>query len=233
MFGAEARGLSLLDRSHSLKVPSVVHHADAGDFQFLLMEYIEGRRRIDTYWERFGLGLAALHKNSSIVFGLDHDNYIGSLPQRNNPSASWIEFFTQERLNSQLQKAIEGGRFDYSVVNKFERLFSKLPALLPEEPPSLLHGDLWRGNIMTTSEGKPCIIDPAVYFGHREVDLAMTQLFGGFDSLFLESYNRTFPLTPGYEERVDIFNLYPLLVHVNLFGGGYRSQVVSILDRFV
>jgi fructosamine-3-kinase len=108
-----------------------------------------------------------------------------------------------------------------------------LKDLLPTEKPSLLHGDLWSGNVMINDRGEPCLIDPAVYFGNREVDLAMTRLFGGFDNSFLESYQQSFPLLPGYAERFDIYNLYPLLVHVNLFGGGYLSQVLAILKRFV
>ena len=119
------------------------------------------------------------------------------------------------------------------ISKKFKVLFGKLQTILPDERPSLLHGDLWAGNIMTTSDGQPCLIDPAVYFGHREVDLAMTQLFGGFDAAFFESYGEVYPLLPGYEERLDLYNLYPLLVHVNLFGGGYGRQVISVLNKFV
>ncbi|MEX2234975.1 MAG: fructosamine kinase family protein [Cyclobacteriaceae bacterium] len=233
MFAAEARGLALLRESNSLMVPEVIYAGNSGSFQFLLLEYVDGGRRGRNYWKNLGLGLADLHKNIFNEFGLDFDNYIGSLPQVNERSSSWVEFLIERRLRIQLKKARDAGRIDSGLIKKFDVLFSKLPLLLPEEHPSLLHGDLWGGNVMTTSKGEPCLIDPAVYFGHREVDLAMTQLFGGFDSTFLENYEEVYPLLPGWQERFDLYNLYPLLVHVNLFGGGYKSQVVSILNRFV
>lgn len=116
---------------------------------------------------------------------------------------------------------------------KFEALFLKLPALLPEEKPSLLHGDLWSGNLITDEKGEPCLIDPAVYYGNRETDLAMTKLFDGFDSEFYHCYNECFPLQKGFERRANLYNLYPLLVHVNLFGGSYKQSVENILDDFL
>ena len=121
---------------------------------------------------------------------------------------------------------------DKSMHNKFNSLFGLLPSIFPQEPPALLHGDLWNGNYMISGDGKPAIIDPAVYYGHREMDLGMTMLFGGFDTRFYNSYNATYPMEQGWELRLDICNLYPLLVHVNLFGGGYINQVKSILDKF-
>lgn len=233
MFEAEAKGLSLLRRSSPLVAPEVLLSGQAESYQFLLMEYIDEGRRASSYWRDLGVGLAALHNARSKEFGLDHDNYIGSLPQHNKPSGSWVEFFVEQRLRVQLQIALDKGAFDESSSRKFEELFDRIPALIPTEPPSLLHGDLWGGNIMTSSQGRPCIIDPAVYYGHREVDLAMTQLFGGFDDSFLDSYREAYPLAPGYEERVVLYNLYPLLVHVNLFGGGYAAQVMHALKRFL
>lgn len=233
MFAVEAKGLDLLRRANCIRVPEVVHVGEAEGFQFLLMEYIESSRRALSFWQNFGAGLARLHRHSSPRFGLDHDNYIGSLPQRNELAPSWVDFFVQHRLNVQLKIARENNRIEPATVGKFEMLFKRLPSLLPAEAPALLHGDLWSGNLMTDASGQPCLIDPAVYYGHREADLAMTQLFGGFADLFLQSYNDEFPLEAGYEKRVDIFNLYPLLVHVNLFGGAYLSQVMSVLDRFV
>jgi len=233
MFAAEAKGLSLLRKSNALEIPEVIYTGNAGSFQFLLLEYIEEGKRDRNYWKNMGEGLAVLHRTSANEFGLDHDNYIGSLSQKNRKSTFWVEFFVEQRLKVQLKIARDANRIDHGLSKQFDALFSKLPSLLPEEPPSLLHGDLWGGNIMVTSAGQPCLIDPAVYYGHREADLAMTQLFGGFDSSFLESYQEFYPLHVGYEDRFELYNLYPLLVHVNLFGGGYRRQVVSIVERFV
>ena len=233
MFAAEARGLALLADANTRLVPRVIDTGPAERFQFLLLEYISPGRKAADYWEKFGLRLALLHKRSSDHFGLDHNNYIGSLPQLNRERTSWTEFFIHERLLPQLHMARDAGRMDHTLIKKFDALFNRLPSLLSEEQPSLLHGDLWSGNLMTASAGGPCLIDPAVYYGNREVDLAMTQLFGGFDPSYLESYDEVFPLTAGYAERLDLHNLYPLLVHLNLFGAGYRGQIDSIVRRFV
>lgn len=233
MFRAEAEGLTLLRSRTSLVVPGVTHVGVAGEWQFLLMEFIEEGDRGGEYWSGFGSGLAGVHRFESRPFGLEHDNYIGILKQSNTQSLSWIEFFVEQRLRPQLKLAVDEGKAGSVIVNRFEALFTRLSVLLPEEKPSLLHGDLWGGNQITTSDGRPCLIDPAVYYGNREVDLAMTQLFGGFDVSYLYSYNEVHPLLPGFQERVPIYNLYPLLVHVNLFGGGYLSQVKSVLEKFV
>lgn len=233
MFEAEARGLSLLGSPNVLEVPKVIHARETERYQFLMLEYIEASGRAKHYWQHFGSGLALLHKQSSPYFGLDHDNYIGSLPQRNKPSSSWVEFFAEERLGFQVHIGRDAGKIDQRLEKKFEALYKTLPSLLPDEAPALVHGDLWGGNLMTSAYGEPCLIDPAVYYGNREVDLAMTQLFGGFDQTFFKAYDEVYPLIPGYEQRIDLYNLYPLLVHLNLFGGGYGSQVASIVNRFV
>jgi protein-ribulosamine 3-kinase len=233
MLALEVRGLNLLQSKQTIRIPSVIDSGEEDGFQFLLMRFIEQGRRSAHYWENFGSQLASLHSNSFNVYGLDHDNYIGSLHQANHTNASWTDFFIHNRLQAQLDLAASRTRVPSSVQKKFEKLFLKLPSLLPNEKPSLLHGDLWSGNILIDESGEPCLIDPATYYGHREVDLSMTQLFGGFDNQYFKAYQETWPLMPGFEERFDLYNLYPLLVHVNLFGPSYLGQVDSILNRFV
>ncbi|MFZ1692867.1 MAG: fructosamine kinase family protein, partial [Flavobacteriales bacterium] len=161
------------------------------------------------------------------------DNYIGSLKQVNTPAADWPSFFIHQRLEPQLRMARDAKRVEAGMAFRFERLFAKLDQLITVEPPALLHGDLWSGNFICDANAQPVLIDPAVYYGHREMDIAMTKLFGGFDSGFYAAYNDAWPMERGWEERMDLCNLYPLLVHVNLFGGGYAAQVEAALRRFV
>jgi fructosamine-3-kinase len=173
-----------------------------------------------------------LHKNYGASFGLDHNNYIGSLKQQNNRKANWVEFFIEERLSVQLKLACDYGRIDHALLKKFESLSVKASSIIPPEKPSLLHGDLWSGNIIADENGQPCVIDPAVYYGHREAEIAFTKLFGGFDPEFYHAYQEQFPLPDGFAKRVDLYNLYPLLVHANLFGGSYLKQAISILNLY-
>jgi fructosamine-3-kinase len=233
MFLAESKGLALLRSADAIHIPRVIHAGTAGQFQYLVLEFIGNGPLAQDYWAKFGSGLAAIHKNTSLHFGLDHNNYVGSLLQYNDRHSSWPDFFILQRLQPQIQIAFDDKKIDNSVLKKFERFYSRLPSLLTEEVPALLHGDLWSGNLLVDANGAPCLIDPAVYFGHREADLAMTQLFGGIDRSFLTSYDEIFPFVSGYPERFDIYNLYPLLVHLNLFGGGYESQVTAIVQRFL
>lgn len=229
MFQAEANGLKLLDSAKAIRIPKVVGTSVAGSFQFFLLEFIEGGRPTTKYWQQLGSGLARLHKVTSEVAGLDHPNYIGSLPQVNAQEKSWVEFFIHNRLEAQLKLLSPS---DIALFENFESLFKKLPELLVEEPHSLLHGDLWSGNLIATSVGDPCLIDPAVYFGNREAEISFTLLFSGFNDEFYEAYHEAFPLQPGFRERVPIYNLYPLLVHANLFGGSYLSEVKSVLKKW-
>ncbi|HEY3404138.1 MAG TPA: fructosamine kinase family protein [Ohtaekwangia sp.] len=233
MFAQEAKGLNLLRSTRTICIPAVIGLGEEESFQFLILEFIEQGSRSNSYWKDFGSQMALLHSNRVEWAGLNHNNYIGSLTQTNLVKSTWLDFFIHERLVIQLDLADSRSLIPAPVRQNFEKLFIKLPSLLPVEASSLLHGDLWSGNLITSHEGAPCLIDPAVYYGNREVDLAMTQLFGGFDSRYLDSYHEALPLLPGYEERFDIYNLYPLLVHVNLFGQGYLAQVNSILTRYV
>lgn len=232
MFEAEAQGLRLLFSANAIRVPDVVGTATGERYQCLLLEHIGQATRTRDFWDELGSQLANLHRKESPVFGLDHNNYIGSLPQHNDQTTTWTTFFVEHRLCRQLKMALDHSNAPKSWNPKFETLFRKLNELIPDEKPALLHGDLWNGNMLVDENSQPCLIDPAVYFGHREADLAMTKLFGGFQERFYEAYHEAFPLAPGFDDRVDLFNLYPLLVHVNLFGGSYIHSVDSILRRF-
>jgi len=232
MFETELKGLELLRAATELTVPKPLFFGELGKDAYLVMEHLETGPRSTEFWQNFGRSLAQLHRNTQDNFGLDHNNYIGSIPQSNNPHSSWAEFFIQERLEVQLKRACDRDKIGADVLLRMEKLFHRLDGLFPKEPPSLLHGDLWSGNFFSGADGKACIFDPAVYYGHREMDIGMSKLFGGFDPEFYNAYNTEWPIADDLEDRVDIANLYPLLVHVNLFGGGYLSQVRSILQRF-
>ena len=229
MFEAEAKGLQLLRDSKSLIIPEVLFVGQYKTDEFICMEFIEKGAPHKDFWFEFGRALGRLHKIDAPEFGLPYNNFIGSLDQSNKISDSWVEFFVLERLEPMIRMA----GLSRENNNKFEKLFIRIENYFPKEPPCLLHGDLWSGNYMINSAGNPVIFDPAVYFGHREMDIAMTRLFGGFDGDFYQGYNTEWELEKGWEERVDICNLYPLMVHVNLFGNSYLRQVASILDRFI
>ncbi len=233
MFAAEAQGLKQIAESRTLRTPEVLGFGSAGAGGWLLLEFIEQGRRRPDFWKNFGEELAHMHRSRNEHFGLDHDNFIGSLSQSNTRQKSWVEFYTAERLQPQVEMALQSNKFNTSDQRNFEQLYEKLPQLLPEESPVLIHGDLWSGNFLADEAGTPVLIDPAVCFASREMDIAMSLLFGGFDQAFYDAYQNTYPLLPGWEERVDLYQLYYLLVHVNLFGGGYVGSVQRIVRRFV
>lgn len=228
----EAQGLKILKKSTFLKVPETYGHGRIGDYNYLLSEFIPSSRQHLDYWEDLGLGLAHLHLNHSAQFGLGTDNYIASLHQKNHQFDLWTDFYIEQRLEPMLGQAYFDRLIPLDFLKKFQAIYPKLESLFPKEKPALLHGDLWSGNVICDSEGKPCLIDPAIYFGHREMDLAFSRLFGGFDNRFYEAYESIIPLEPGFESRMGIYNLYPLLVHLNLFGTAYLPGIEKILQRF-
>ena len=232
MFDAEAIGLKFLIERCEFDMPNPIAVGQEGDMQWILTTFIESASKANGYWGEFGRRLARLHDHTAPQHGFDSDNYFGSLIQPNNKHDSWTEFFVQERLEPQLKIAVDNQMINTEISKRCQKLYSKLDSLIPKESPSALHGDLWTGNFMTGNDGHATIFDPAVYFGHREVDIAMSQLFGSFDQEFYQAYNEVHPMEPDWEKRVEIFNLYPLLAHVNLFGESYLSQVNHILRQW-
>lgn len=234
MFEKEASGLQLLSKHSDFKVPEVIEVNSHENQAFLLLEYLpsHAREKNSSFWEAFGRLLAKMHRVSKAQFGLDKANYIGKLPQSNKWQDSWPVFFAEERIMPQWQKARGKGYFNTADNRRVEALLQNLENWVPAEPPALVHGDLWSGNYLPFAERQPALIDPAVYYGHREMDLAMMHLFGGFAPELFSAYQEVYPLEQGWRDRLDIHNLYPLLVHVNLFGGGYAGEVERILKGF-
>ena len=232
MFEAEAEGLQALADSHSLQVPMPMAYGLAGREAYLMMEYLPLKSTGDE--AQLGIGLATMHQTLAEQFGWQRDNTIGSTPQHNPWTADWISFWAEHRLGFQLEQAGRNGA-DRAVLRRGETLRHALPAFFTayQPVPSLLHGDLWSGNYAFDAQGQPVIFDPAVYFGDRETDLAMTELFGGFSSTFYAAYQSAWPLDTGYATRKTLYNLYHILNHFNLFGGGYLSQANGMIERLL
>jgi protein-ribulosamine 3-kinase len=229
LFACEQKGLTLLAQQQVIRVPAVLALCETGNYQVLLLEWIEQGLRTDAFWKKFGEQLAALHHRRGTHFGLDTDNYMGSLPQYNKVSDSWTDFFIHQRLQPQIELALTNRLLEPTQAKGFEKLYTKLPDIFPEEPPCLLHGDLWSGNYLCSAVGQPVLIDPAVYYGHRSIDLAMTTLFGGFDQLLYDSYHYHYPLPSNYRQQWEVCNLYPLLIHLNLFGKSYLADILHTI----
>jgi hypothetical protein len=234
MFQAEQQGLRLLQRNapEKLYIPDLIAVEETGDSALLLLEYINTGPVTPGFWRSFGQGLAELHKTTQDQFGLDHANFIGRLPQSNEPADTWAEFYTRQRLIPQGKMAYENRLFDLKDMQQLEKLCKRLSEIFPAEPPALIHGDLWNGNYLIRQNGQAVLIDPSVSYSHREMDLAMSRLFGGFPEEFYAAYQDQYPLSPGWAERLPFGQLYYLLVHLNMFGSGYLSGVKRILKSF-
>lgn len=242
LFEREAEGLAALASAGAIRVPEVL----AVDSGALVLEHIKQAPRQSDFFALFGSEFARLHRFKGPACGFPHNNYIGSTPQANAPvrghwiagagdgdGSDWPEFFIERRLRFQADLAVERGHGN-QLLHLLDRCETRLNELLCAaiEPPCILHGDLWGGNFIVDEKGRACLIDPAVYFGHREADLAMTRLFGGFEPVFYEAYNDKWPLADGHSERLPIYQLYHVLNHLNLFGGGYYAQSENILQRY-
>jgi fructosamine-3-kinase len=234
MFAAEAAGLRAIARTRTVRVPEPVCHGASPAASWLVLEYLELRPLDDRSMAALGRNLARMHRVTAGQHGWDRDNTIGATPQLNTRSGDWIGFWRERRLRFQLRLAASGGD-RRRLVAAGERLAEKLPAFFSgyAPVPSLLHGDLWSGNAARSAEGEPVIFDPAVYYGDREADLAMTELFGGFPSSFYEAYRAQYPLDAGYATRKHLYNLYHVLNHLNLFGGGYGAQAERMIAQLL
>ncbi len=242
-FTAEAAGLTAIEKTGAIGTPDILcTGTDTGEdvgYSFLLLKFIKGGKQQKNYWQTFAQNLAAMHKADTSVyfdnngkFGFFQDNFIGARPQINTPCDSWISFFRDNRLAPQFKAA--DSYFDETDRTQITKLLDHLEEFLVEpEKPSLLHGDLWSGNVMCGPDENAMLIDPACYVGHAEADLAMTELFGGFPQEFYEAYREANPLQSGYENRRDLYNLYQLLNHLNLFGPSYLGPVKSIVAEYV
>lgn len=232
MFQVEANGLELIRNTNTIKTPLVLAQDTFEDTSFLLLEYIESKSPSTQDFDTLGQQLAKLHQCTSDTFGLDHDNFIGSLPQSNIKQKTWLGFYTEERLLPQLHLAKKNGFLSDGECPSSIQIKTALAPLLENIKPSLLHGDLWSGNYSISKDGAPYLIDPAVYYGHHEMDIAMSQLFGGFSPTFYEAYFSALPADEHTSTRIDIYQLYYLLVHLNLFGRSYYGAVISILKKY-
>ncbi len=228
MARAEAGGLEALAACRALRTPGVLGWARVDPGACLVMEYIPSRQARASDFEHLGRGLAALHSHVLPRFGWQADNFIGRLPQQNSPGRDWPAFYVGQRLLPQYRMALAGGLLEEREIPEPELLTEKIRAWAPGPEPSLLHGDLWSGNYLIAESGEGCLIDPAVYAGDAEADLAMTRLFGGFPERFYRAYHEIRPEKPGMDRRIPLYQLYYLLVHLNLFGPGYAASVRRI-----
>lgn len=231
MFECEISGLNELKKVNSWKVPTPVFTKVIEQSQFLVLNYLESVNENGLFFFNLGESLAKLHQIKSDNYGYPRNNYIGSLIQNNTFENNWDDFFYYYRLEPLLEWCFNSALMDKIILRKFENFRDKIKDIFPNEKPCMLHGDLWNGNKMNTPDG-PCVFDPAVYYGHREMDLAMTKLFGGFNSEFYDAYENAYPLQKNWKSRVELCNLYPLLVHVKLFGTSYLHEVIQTIKKF-
>ena len=232
LFQREAEGLQLLATQNIIRTPSIIDYFTYNGFQVLLLEWITPGEKTSSFWTLLGEKLAHLHRTFGTSYGLEMDNYMGSIIQQNNYTDQWDDFFIKNRLQPLLDKSIQLNLVMADFEKKIKNIFPRISETFTKEPPALLHGDLWNGNLMADSNSNPVLIDPAVYYGHLSVDLGMTNLFGGFDKRFYDSYNYHYPLPSNHKEQWMLANLYPLFIHLILFGKSYLPQIENIVNEF-
>jgi protein-ribulosamine 3-kinase len=233
MYECEAAGLHALAATKAVNIPKVLKYGDVEDMTYLVLEYIEPAKSTTKALASLGHDLAMLHKQPQEHFGWEQDNYIGSLLQQNNWWNDWQTFYSTQRILPLCEKLTTTKAFSQLDVDQAKRYLDKHNESIPTGLPSLIHGDLWSGNFLIGNNDKPYLIDPACYYGHREMDIAMTQLFGGFGNNFIQAYSETYPLQEGWQQRVPYFQLYPLLVHAVIFGGGYIDKIRNVIHQGV
>lgn len=233
MFESEAKSMELIRNTNTVHVPKVYGYGKKQDGAYLMLDYVAEANKKEDFWENFGRKLAELHAHTNDKFGLHFNNYVGSLRQINNFTEDGHQFYMEKRYLVQLERAYKAQLIDFKIYTDLNNLFSKIYTLFPKESPSLLHGDLWSGNLMVAADGQATLVDPSAYYGFREAEIAFTTLFGGFKPQFYEAYNEVKPLEPGFSDRIDLYNLYPLLVHANQFGGGYLDSIKRIVKKYL
>ncbi len=233
MLEKETFNLEYLSSTNTIRIPEIIHQGNHGNHSFLILEWINGNTRMDgQFYKQFGQRLALLHSKTQDHFGWSDDNYIGTLVQYNTNRKSAVDFFIHNRINPQAELMEQGGHMDFHVKKLLDELNIRLSELIPDERPSLIHGDLWSGNWMCSATNEPVLIDPATSYGIREMDLAMMELFGHPPQEFFDAYQEVYPLEKGWKDRLGLYQLYYLMVHVNLFGRSYLSSVQQILRKF-
>lgn len=228
LFEKEKEGLEALDASITIRVPKAFKTGNYKEFTYLILEYIESKEKRIDFWESFGQKLSLMHQKSNEKFGFKNSNYIGSLPQKNQWCDTAVEFYISQRLMPQFKLAGSKGYYFKNI----ELFYKRIEGVIPVEPPALIHGDLWNGNYIIDETGDVCLIDPSVAFFHREMDIAMMHLFRGFDQRLFDSYQSISPLEKEWEKRMDIWQLYYLIVHLNLFGSSYLNSVDQIIKKY-
>ena len=228
MFKKEVSGLNALRKTGAIDVPEVLGYGDFETNTYLILDYRESGKASHKFWELFGQAMAALHHTTHETFGFKEDNYLGSLPQYNDNFETSSQFYIHQRLMPQFKMASDKGY----VFKNLDSFYQRVKELIPNEPPALIHGDLWSGNYLVNSQNKPCLIDPAVAYASREMDLAIMKLFGGFDDRLFSAYDEAFQLKPDWEKRIKLWQLYYILAHLNLFGGHYYTQAKEIMSQY-
>lgn len=230
-FKEEVLGLDFLNENSAL-TPKIIIEGRFEEHIFLVLEWVDQGSETTNFWENLALQLVDLHKQRNHKFGLNYDNYMGKLHQKNIFFDDFSTFFIENRLKPQVELAFNNGLLLSENRIQFENLYKELPSIFPLEKPCAVHGDLWSGNFISNKNEMAVFIDPAVYYGHREIDVAMTYLFGGFSAEFYKVYEEVYPLEAGFKNRIAMYNLYPLLIHLNLFGSSYYSSIETTVSKF-